>query len=341
MSNRADLHYLFSRKVNQDLSVCEVCPHRCKLRTGQVGRCRVRINYDGLVQPIQNQGIAALGVGDVEEHPLFHFYPGMHTFCLGSTGCTVACEFCQNWELALAPHHGLTWPSLLSADADEIVRKASSSGCKAISFTYNEATVWPELILEVMEAGRRSGLKNVLVTNGFVSERTWNLLLPWLDGLKIDLKGSDNQFYRDVVGIEMQPVLRSLDVIRESGVWHEISTVIIPGTNDSADSISRFVEIILEHSGYHTPWHLMRFFPAYRMIHQQPGELGELRRVRLSAMREGLAYVYISNVPGIPESCTHCHECAAVLFVRGLGQSNPMPKRCHGCGVDIPGHGLA
>ena len=332
---------MLSTPLDNGASICEVCPHRCLLRHGQVGRCRVRVNQNGHVHPIQSQGLVALGVATVEEHPLYHFYPGMRTLCAGSLGCTAKCDFCQNWELALAPHHGLAWPSLLSANADEIIRKASSSGCKAISFTYNEATVWPELILEVMEAGRRSGLKNVLATNGFVSERTWNLLFPWLDGLKIDLKGSNNQFYRDVVGIEIQSVLRSLDLIRESGVWHEISTVIIPGANDSADSISRFVEIILEHCSHHTPWHLMRFFPAYRMINQQPGELEELRRVRLSAIRDGLAYVYISNVPGIPESYTRCHECAAVLSVRGLERSNPLPKRCHGCGVDIPGRGLA
>lgn len=335
-----DVHYLLSTPLENGATICEVCPHRCTLRQGQVGRCRVRVNRDGRVQPIQSQGLVALGVATVEEHPLYHFYPGMRTLCVGSLGCTAACDFCQNWELALAPHHNLTWPSLMPADAGEVVRHAQVNGCGAISFTYNEGAVWPEFMSEVMELGRQHGLKNVLVTNGFVSDLTWAILLPWLDGMKIDLKGSNNEFYRCVVGIDLHAVLHSLDLIREHRIWHEISTVIIPGVNDSPEAIEPLVKIILKHSGPNTPWHLMRFFPAYRGLGQPPGDIDDLRRIRQIARGTGLANVYISNVPGVPESSSNCPACSQLLSVRGLGNRTPLPPECLNCGEPICGRGL-
>lgn len=335
-----NIHYLLSTPLGNGVSICEVCPHRCTLRPGQVGRCRVRVNRDGRVQPIQSQGLVALGVATVEEHPLYHFYPGMRTLCVGSLGCTAACDFCQNWELALAPHHNLTWPPLMPADAGEVVRYAHANGCEAISFTYNEGVVWPEFVLEVMELGRQHGLKNVLVTNGFVSDLTWGMLLPWLDGMKIDLKGSNNEFYRCVVGIDLQAVLHSLDLIRKHGIWHEISTVIIPGVNDSSEAIETLAETILTHSGPNTPWHLMRFFPAYRRLGQQPGDIDDLRYIRQIAKGTCLVHVYISNVPGVPESSSYCPACSQLISVRGLGKRTPLPPQCLHCGELMCGRGL-
>ena len=300
----------------------------------------MRVNRAGRVQPVQSQGLVALGVATVEEHPLYHFYPGMRTLCVGSLGCTATCDFCQNWELALAPHHNLTWPSLMPADAGEVVRHAHANGCGAISFTYNEGAVWPEFMSEVMELGHQHGLKNVLVTNGFVSDLTWGILLPWLDGMKIDLKGSSNEFYDTVVRIDFQAILHSLDMISDHGVWHEISTVIIPGVNDSPEAVETLVGIILTHSGPYTPWHLMRFFPAYRRLGQPLGNIDDLRHIRQIAKSTGLAHVYISNVPGVPESSSCCPVCSQLMSVRGLANRTPLPPQCPDCGEPICGLGL-
>jgi pyruvate formate lyase activating enzyme len=228
----------------------------------------------------------------------------------------------------------------MPADAGEVVKSAYANGCGAISFTYNEGVVWPEFMLEVMTVARQCGLKNVLVTNGFVSERTWNRLLPWLDGIKIDLKGSNDLFYQRVVGIGLQAVLHSLNLIREHGTWHEISTVIIPGLNDSPEAIEAFTEIMLTHSDPNTPWHLMRFFPAYRRLDQQPGDIEDLRNIRRIAKGKGIAHVYISNVPGVPESSSDCRVCSQVMSVRGLGNKIPLPQQCLNCGEPICGRGL-
>lgn len=334
-------HQLLSTTTANGIAVCEVCPHCCTLHHGQTGRCRVRVNLQGQILPIPGQAVVALGTGTVEEHPLYHFYPGMRTLCVGSSGCTAACDFCQNWELALAPHHNISWPPLIAADPKEIVNYAGKHDCKAISFTYNEGIVWPEFMVEVMALGHQYNLKNVLVTNGFVSKHTWSLLMPWLDGIKLDLKGSNNQFYNRIVKIDMQSIIYSLNLIRQSGVWNEISTVIIPGINDSPENIEEFIEIILTHCSTTTPWHLMRFFPAYRMLDQQTGNIDDLRNIRQIAQKKGLAHVYISNIPGIREASSYCPVCLQLISIRGLENKKMLlPSKCPNCSQPVVGRGL-
>lgn len=330
----------FFARVDDSISVCEVCPHRCVLRHGQFGLCRVRVNDEGDIRPVSNQVLAAVGVATVEEHPLFHFYPGTQTLCIGSTGCTARCDFCQNWELALAPHFKLSWRAVMSTDASEVVRTAIAHGCSAISFTYNEAAVWPELMLEVMKRATDQGLKNILITNAFITEQTWSVILPWLDAVKVDLKGSSSHFYQHVVGIDFRPVLRSLELIRNSTTWLEVSSVIIPGINDSEEDIKAFVDTLIVCVGYTTPWHLMRFFPAHRRINEKPGDLEQLRKIRRFAMDRGLAYVYISNVPNISEANSYCPCCSRVIAERRSQQWTPLPQRCNNCGEQICGRGL-
>lgn len=327
--------------LGDGVAQCQVCPHHCTLRAGQIGRCRVRVGVPPEVRPIDAQAFAARGMGTVESHALFHFYPGMKTLCIGSIGCSAACRYCQNWELALAPRIADQWtiPAAFAPDAD-IVAIAKEANCGGLVFSYNEPTVWIEAMLDLAKHAQAVGLRVILVTNGFVTETALNLLIPYLDAVKLDLKGPDERFYREVVGIALAPVLATLEQLRTAGVWHEVSTVIVPGVNDSEFAIEQVAKHILRCSGSSTPWHLMRFFPAYRMLDLPPGDLDTLRRLRLTAQEQGITHVYISNVPNIPEQQSYCSSCGSITAVRRPDRFMPLPQRCSMCRTPIAGRGL-
>lgn len=321
---------------------CEVCPHGCQLRVGQLGWCGVRVGRPSAVVPIARQAFVARGVGVVEDHPLFHFFPGMQTLCLGAVGCTAHCRYCQNWELALAPRIHPNWAAPpLFPDEATIVEEAQRRGCGALAFTYNEPTVWLEAILSLAQKARRAGLKVILVTNGYLTSTTLEALVPWLDAIKVDLKGADELFYREVVGIPLAPILATLEALRATPIWYEISTVILPTRHTETGASDCLIELLLRVAGADVPWHLQRFFPAYTMRQDEPGDLSELRAIRLRALQAGLRYVYISNVPDIAERATACPSCGQVAAPRRLGASRPLPRHCQGCGADFAGRGLS
>ena len=332
---------LLSLPLEGGRTQCGVCPHGCRLSDGQLGRCRVREGSAAGVRPVAGQGIFARGVGQVEQHPLLHFYPGMRTLGVGSAGCTATCAFCQNWELALAPLIDRRWRAqpLLQA-GQPAIDMALQAGCGALAFTYNEPTVWPELLVELAAQAHEAGLHVILVTNGFVTEATLRFILPHIDAVKLDLKGPDERFYQAVAGISLAPVLDTLAQIRAAGIWHELSTVIIPGENDSEADLARMVDHIVRNSGPETPWHLMRFFPAYRMEDRAPGDLATLRLLRHRALDSGLSYVYISNIPNIAEWQTACPQCGQALTQRSWGMPTLLPAACPACGRAIAGRGL-
>ncbi|HKP52040.1 MAG TPA: AmmeMemoRadiSam system radical SAM enzyme [Chloroflexia bacterium] len=335
-------------------AMCLVCPHGCSLRTNQVGRCGVRVGtLAGEVVPHPAQLVAARGIGNVENHPLFHFYAGMMTLGVGAIGCSAACRYCQNWELALAHKVNRSWnASPVATSADDLIAVAQRRGCGAIAFTYNEPTVWPEAIVEIAGLARESGLRVIIATNGFVTERTLEVIAPYLDAVKLDLKAHNEIFYRRIAGISLQGVLRTLEYLRAHNIWHEVSTVIVPGGNDSPQAVRLMARHILAQSGPETPWHLMRFFPAYEMVEAQSGTLETLRAARSMAMEEGIRHVYISNIPALPERNTYCAQCGALLVVRGLagthlvaegrrkldgGQKEALCIECSKCHYSVPG----
>jgi pyruvate formate lyase activating enzyme len=321
---------------------CQVCPHRCRLREGQTGLCRVRVGTASSVEPAPGQGFVAQGIGTVEDHPLFHFYPGLVTLCVGSVGCSAACTFCQNWEIALAPRIDRNWAVQHQfASYDEIFAAATRHNCEALAFTYNEPTIWLEALLELATRARRQGLRTILVTNGFVTSATLALLSPHIDAVKLDLKGPDERFYRKVVGVSLGPVLESLRQLHRAGVWCEVSTVILPGLNDSPAAVRTIAALIRNAASAETPWHLMRFFPAYQQQHEPLGDLQRLVELREEARAAGLPYVYISNAPQSLARQTICPSCQQVVADRRLGRFRALRQRCPTCDAPIAGVGLA
>lgn len=331
-----------SLSLGDERARCEVCPHACTLRAGQIGRCRVRIGDGAAVVPVAGQKVLASGVAAVEQHPFFHFYPGSRSLGLGAAGCSAACDYCQNWELALAPRLDPAWNGAgRYTNAEAVAAAAARSGCSAVAFTYNEPTVWPELIIDVAQAARASGLHVLAISNGFITGAARALLLPSLDALKIDLKLHDAELYRRQIGVDLAPVLETLADAVAAGVWCEISTVIVPGVNDTAAAIDIMAEHILQAAGPAVPWHLLRFFPAYLRDSQPPGELAVLRLLRGRAQQHGLKFVYISNVPHVEESSTCCPTCGTLLARRRAAHPALLTERCLACGEAIPGRGLA
>lgn len=328
--------------LNNGQVECQICPHRCRLRVGQVGLCGVRIGGGAnSIIPIATQAFVARGKGEVEDHPLFHFYPGMKTLGIGAIGCTAACKYCQNWELALAPRISKSWhtePAFSSQN--KIIEIAKKQGCGALAFTYNEPTVWIEALLDLASQAQTAGLRVILVTNGYITETTLRLLTPYIDAIKLDLKGANDTFYRNIVAIPIKPVIATLEALHRSTIWYEISTVIVPGQNDDPLAIEQMIALLLRVAGPEVPWHLMRFFPAYQMSNTFPGTLAKLTQIRQQALEAGLKYVYISNVPNLTERQTTCPTCQTILSHRQLDDLQPLPKQCPVCNTLIAGRGL-
>lgn len=331
---------VLGRQAPGDVVHCGVCPHHCAIPPGGVGVCGVRGNDGGRLVNLAYGRVAALGIEPVEKKPIFHYYPSHRTLSLGAVGCNLHCDFCQNWEIsqvaAGAPVAGRT------LSPDEVVAAAVDGGCLSICFTFTEAVVNLEYVIDVARLARAAGVRVMLLTGGYISPAALALLAPWVDAVKVDLKGADDAFYRRHVGCRLGPVLAALREWRESA-WVEVSTVVLPGLNDAADDVDRVADIILETIGPSAPWHLMRFFPSFRMSRAMPGALSRLRAIRERAMNRGLRHVYVSNVPGLAESYTICHACGEVVIRRGGGrlvESRVVGGCCPVCGEPITGHGL-
>lgn len=318
---------------------CGVCPHLCLIPPGRAGVCGVRGNDEGRLVNMAYGRVAALGVEPVEKKPLFHFYPGHATLSLGAVGCNLRCDFCQNWEISQVVGAAIVGRPL---PPEEAVVAAVTADCLSICFTFTEAVVNLEYVLDVAQMARAAGLRVVMLTGGYIALDALALLAPWIDAVKFDLKGPDEAFYRRRIGGRLGPVLTALREWRASA-WIEVSTVVLPGLNDSADNQSRLADAILETAGPQTPWHLMRFFPSFRLAGAPPGSMAELRQWRNKALAHGFHHVYLSNVPGLAEANTFCQSCGEVVIRRhagGLDDNRLVAGVCPICGWPMAGQGL-
>lgn len=319
---------------------CQVCPHLCLIPSGRVGVCGVRGNDGGRLVNLAYGLVAALGVEPVEKKPLFHYYPGHTTLSLGAAGCNLHCDFCQNWEISQVDSGTAIVGRPLSPE--EVIAAALAADCQSLCFTFTEAVVNIEYVLDVARLARAAGLRVLMLTGGYISPAALALLAPWVDAVKFDIKGPDDAFYRKRIGGRLSPVLAALREWRKSA-WIEVSTVILPGLNDSIDSLNRMADAILEAAGPQTPWHLMRFFPSFRLAGELPGQMADLRRWRALALERGFHHAYLSNVPGLAEANTYCQRCGELAIYRRAGEladNRLVAGCCPACGAAVAGHGL-
>lgn len=315
---------------------CKLCAHRCVIADGKRGICAVRENRKGRLYTLVYGKVIARHIDPIEKKPLFHFYPGSRSYSVATVGCNFRCLHCQNYEISQYPKE---YPDIPGEDMtpEQVVKEAESTGCKSISYTYTEPTIFFEFAYDCARLARERGIKNVFVSNGYTSPEAARLIAPYLDGNNIDLKGDDN-FYKKVAGARLQPVLDTIKLMKDLGVWVEVTTLIVPTYNDSEEFLQWVAEFI-KSVDVSMPWHVTQFYPTYRLTDQRRTPISTLRRAREIGLKAGLKYVYEGNVPGEGGENTHCYNCRELLIERfgfsiqkmNLTENNECPY----CGANI------
>jgi len=347
--------------------LCTLCPHDCRIREGGRGACGVRYNQNGVLYTLVYDRVVSRSVEPVEKKPLYHFYSGSTAYSIGTVGCNLRCAFCQNWQISQWPKEHL--PKRLApsgeietqepicprlAELEEaipgervtpqaIVEAALAAGATSIAYTYTEPTIFYELAYDTAVLAREKGLKNIFVTSGYISEAPLRELATVLDAANVDLKFFKEKSYRRISRVRMQPILEAIRLYHELGVWLEVTTLIIPGVNDSDEELKAIAEFV--HSvGVEVPWHVSQFYPAYKMLDRPVTPMETLQRAGDIGRAAGLRYVYEGNVPGEKGENTYCYKCDSLLidrygfYVRANYIRN---GRCPDCGAMIDGIGMA
>lgn len=318
---------------------CGLCCHYCRIAPNKRGQCGVRENQGGALYTLVGEQVAALNLDPVEKKPLYHFHPGTLTLSFGTMGCNLACSFCQNFALSQPPREGQPVQGR-SMTPDMLVQAALENKAHSISYTYSEPTIFYELLLPTAKLALEHGLKNIMVSNGFMSPECLESLGPLIQAANIDLKSFRESFYRSICRARLAPVLRNLERMRELGWWLEVTTLLIPEHNDSYDELAEMALFIHDKLGPDTPWHLSRFHPDYHLRNVPPTPLETIERAWSIGREAGLRYVYVGNVPGHDGNNTYCpNGCGTLINRRGFHVERAS-RSCPECGGTLPGVGL-
>jgi len=332
------LAILWTQKDEQRVR-CDLCAHFCELGNQEKGKCGVRVNKNGILHTLVGEKVAAVALDPVEKKPLFHFLPATSTLSLGTMGCNFACKFCQNYTLAHLPKQGLPIQGE-RLSPEQIITLAQSYQAQSISYTYSEPTIFIELLFSTAKLAQEHRLKNILVSNGYQSPKALDLLNQVIDAANIDLKSFSNDFYQTYCGAKLKPVLKNLEKIKKMGWWLEVTTLIIPGLNDSEQELASIANFIVKNLGQETPWHLSRFYPCYKLDYLSPTPLSTLNKAYQIAKSCGLHYVYLGNVPGAKEENTYCPKCGQLLIQRqgfAISQNKIQQNKCPACNFELAG----
>jgi pyruvate formate lyase activating enzyme len=317
---------------------CRLCPRFCKLREGQRGFCFVRKNVGGQIVLTTYGRSSGFCVDPIEKKPLNHFHPGSSVLSFGTAGCNLGCRFCQNWDISKARE----WDKLADAAGPErIAKEAERLGCKSVAFTYNDPVIFAEYAIDVARACHERGIAAVAVTAGYITDQARPEFYRHMDAANVDLKGFTEEFYDGICFARLAPVLDTLCYLKdETDVWFEVTTLLIPGENDSDEELDRASDWFAEHLGPDVPWHFTAFHPDFKMMDKPPTPPSTLRRARAIALSKGLHYVYTGNVHDDDGGSTWCPGCGNLLIERDwyrLGEYNLEGNRCARCGHEIPG----
>jgi pyruvate formate lyase activating enzyme len=321
---------------------CQLCKHFCKIADGQRGICEVRENQAGtLYTQVYGKSISA-AIDPIEKKPLFHLNPGSTSFSIATVGCNFRCRHCQNWEIAQYPrmHEGAIPGKDLSPES--VVNQAGRAGCVSIAYTYTEPTIFFEYAYETAKLANRAGLKNVFISNGYTSAEALKAISPYLDAANIDLKSFNDDFYRKICGARLQPILDTIRLYRDLGIWIEVTTLIIPGYNDNEEELKAIADFIVN-VGAEIPWHVTAFYPTHELTDAPRTSARILRRARQIGIEAGLRYVYEGNIPGEGGENTYCHGCGELLIERfgfSIRENRIEQGRCRTCSAKIDGIGM-
>jgi pyruvate formate lyase activating enzyme len=319
---------------------CRLCSHRCVIAEGRRGLCRVRENQGGVLHTLVYGRLIARHVDPIEKKPLYHFLPGSLSYSVATVGCNLRCRFCQNADIAQLPAD--RGGAILGEDATpaEVVDAAGRTGCRSISFTYTEPTIFFEFALEAARLARTRGLRTVFVTNGYMTPEAIEMIAPVLDAANVDLKGFTQKYYKGICGADLRHVQAALRCLQAAGVFVEVTTLIVPGLNDDPEELKALAGFLVEDLGPDTPWHISRFHPTYRLTDRPPTPVETLHRAHAIGRAAGLRYVYVGNVPGDEGESTRCPGCGEVLIRRRGFQVvavRLVDGGCPACGLRIKG----
>ena len=315
---------------------CELCPNECVLENRQVSRCRARMNKDGTLYSLVYGKPCAVHVDPIEKKPFSHFLPATTAFSIATAGCVLSCKFCQNWQISQAKPEDTDTYDL---PPDSVVRQAIFYKCRSVSYTYTEPTVFYEYMYDTAVIAKKYSIKNTMHSCGYMKEKPLRKLSKYMDAANIDLKAFTENFYGKICGGSLKPVLNSLVVLKEEGVWLEITNLVIPTLNDDMKNISNMCRWILKNLGPDVPIHFSRFYPGYKLTNLPPTPLETLTEARRTAMDAGLKFVYIGNIRHEGES-TYCPKCKKILIERigyVIKQNNIPNGKCRFCSTSIPG----
>lgn len=330
---------LMYERLPDDSVLCGLCRHRCRIAPGKRGICHVRENRAGTLVSLVYGMPVAEHVDPVEKKPLFHFLPESLTYSIATVGCNFSCRHCQNYSIAQDRPDAGGIVRGTDVTPEEVVRRAIQAGCSSISYTYTEPTIFFEYALDIARLASSSGLRNIFVTNGYITTEALDAIAPYLDAANIDLKGFSSDFYRRVTGAVLEEVLDCIRDYRRRGIWIEITTLVIPGENDSTEQLEGIADFIASDLGTHVPWHISRFFPQYLMTDREVTPLDSLTRAVQAGRRSGLQFLYTGNCADGLED-TLCAGCGKVLLRRQgfrVVENAIHSGTCLQCGTPVAG----
>lgn len=310
----------FYEKLKNNEVQCQLCHHLCNIKENKVGVCGVRKNKNGNLYSLNFGYPIAQNIDPVEKKPLFHFQPGSITYSIGNPGCNFQCQNCQNWQISQADDLEKQIQDLDFVSPVKIVEEAIGNDCQSISYTYTEPTIFAEYALEIMKLASENGLKNIWVSNGYMTENCLGAILPYLDAINVDLKSMDENFYKKNCGAKLEPVLENLKILKEEQIHVEITTLLIPNLTDDEYMLKTLAEFISEDLGRETPWHISKFSPqsAWKLEEIEETQESSLYNAYEIGKEAGLKYVYLGNMPGDQKENTYCPKCGD-LAIRRLG----------------------
>ena len=316
---------------------CQLCPRGCMIANGESGFCRARKNMDGKLYSLGYAQPCALHIDPIEKKPFFNVYPKTLSFSIASAGCNLRCKFCQNWQISqVSP---LETTNRHSPPPD-IVAAAMKSGSRSIAYTYTEPTNFFEYMLDVAKIAKSKGMLNVQHSNGYINPAPLKELCQYLDAVNIDLKGFSKSFYNKMCEAELDPVLETIKTLKASGVWVEITNLVIPGHNDDIEMIRKMCEWVKTSVGAEVPVHFSRFYPMYKLTGVSPTPVSTLEKAREAALAVGLHYAYIGNVPGHAGENTYCPHCKKMIIKRSgynILENIVKTGKCPSCSTKIGG----
>jgi len=328
---------LFYKKLKKEIVQCQLCPHFCTLKNGERGKCGVRENKKGKLFSLVYGKPCSLALDPIEKKPFYHFLPGQQALSIATVGCNLKCKHCQNWEISQAnPNETET----REIKPEEIIKIAKEKNIEIISYTYSEPTIFYEYMLDIAKLAKKKGIKNTIVSNGFINPEPLRKLCKYIDGTNIDLKGINDEFYKEVCEARVSPVLKTLKILKQEKVWTEITNLLIPTLNDGEKDIRDLIDWIIKNLGKEVVLHFTAFYPTYKLSYLPSTPPGTLKKAREIAIKKGMKYVYTGNIQDEKGDSTFCPKCKKTLIKRrefSVIENNLKKGRCSRCNEKVDG----